>query len=266
MTQLLVSVKNVSEALLALHAGADVIDMKDPSVGALGALSTSEITTIVSALRKQNPQVCISATIGDTHENVDAMQQAIMQTASLGVNIVKFPLNSHTHDLKALLGISTLLSVETEMAKPLSFKTEMAKPLTSKRVILFGVLFADIALDLDLIEAAAEAGLAGVMLDTQHKTQDLLCHANHATLLNFVNRCKHNDLKSGLAGSLQVQYIDNLVTLDPSYMGFRGGLCSHLNRNGDLDVNKLEMAKLLLHKGDNKVKISYENSGATLNC
>ena len=256
MTQLLVSVKNVSEALLALRAGADVIDMKDPSVGALGALSTSEITTIVSALRKQNPQVCISATIGDTHENVDAMQQAIMQTASLGVNIVKFPLNSHTHDLKALLGISTLLSVETEMAKP----------LTSKRVILFGVLFADIVLDLDLIEAAAEAGLAGVMLDTQYKTQDLLCHANHATLLNFVNRCKRNDLKSGLAGSLQVQYIENLVTLDPSYMGFRGGLCSHLNRNGDLDVNKLEMAKLLLHKGDNKVKISYENSGATLNC
>ena len=256
MTQLLVSVKNVSEALLALRAGADVIDMKDPSVGALGALSTSEITTIVSALRKQNPQVCISATIGDTHENVDAMQQAIMQTASLGVDIVKFPLNGHTHDLKALLGISTLLSVETEMAKP----------LTSKRVILFGVLFADIVLDLDLIEAAAEAGLAGVMLDTQYKTQDLLCHANHATLLNFVNRCKRNDLKSGLAGSLQVQYIDNLVTLDPSYMGFRGGLCSHLNRNGDLDVNKLEMAKLLLHKGDNKVKISYENSGATLNC
>ena len=256
MTQLLVSVKNVSEALLALRAGADVIDMKDPSVGALGALSTSEITTIVSALRKQNPQVCISATIGDTHENVDAMQQAIMQTASLGVDIVKFPLNGHTHDLKALLGISTLLSVETEMAKP----------LTSKRVILFGVLFADIVLDLDLIEAAAEAGLAGVMLDTQYKTQDLLCHANHATLLNFVNRCKRNDLKSGLAGSLQVQYIENLVTLDPSYMGFRGGLCSHLNRNGDLDVNKLEMAKLLLHKGDNKVKISYENSGATLNC
>ena len=256
MTQLLVSVKNVSEALLALRAGADVIDMKDPSVGALGALSTSEITTIVSALRKQNPQVCISATIGDTHENVDAMQQAIMQTASLGVDIVKFPLNGHTHDLKALLGISTLLSVETEMAKP----------LTSKRVILFGVLFADIVLDLDLIEAAAEAGLAGVMLDTQYKTQDLLCHANHATLLNFVNRCKRNDLKSGLAGSLQVQYIENLVTLNPSYMGFRGGLCSHLNRNGDLDVNKLEMAKLLLHKGDNKVKISYENSGATLNC
>ena len=256
MTQLLVSVKNVSEALLALRAGADVIDMKDPSVGALGALSTSEITTIVSALRKQNPQVCISATIGDTHENVDAMQQAIMQTASLGVDIVKFPLNGHTHDLKALLGISTLLSVETEMAKP----------LTSKRVILFGVLFADIVLDLDLIEAAAEAGLAGVMLDTQYKTQDLLCHANHATLLNFVNRCKGNDLKSGFAGSLQVQYIENLVTLDPSYMGFRGGLCSHLNRNGDLDVNKLEMAKLLLHKGDNKVKISYENSGATLNC
>ena len=37
MTQLLVSVKNVEETFIALDAGVDIIDLKDPANGALGA-------------------------------------------------------------------------------------------------------------------------------------------------------------------------------------------------------------------------------------
>jgi (5-formylfuran-3-yl)methyl phosphate synthase len=256
MTQLLVSVKNLVEALLAEAQGADVIDLKDPSVGALGALNPNKIKEIVQVLRKQNPQICISATIGENFADLSAMHNAIIQTADLGVDIVKLPLNGHAHDLKSLFDILKLLS----------FKTQMAKPLSRQKITLFGIIFADIAFDLSVIEASANAGLIGVMLDTQDKTRDLLRHANHVTLLNFVNSCKKNGLKSGIAGSLKLQYIENLVTLNSSYMGFRGGLCDNLNRNNNLDVNKLKMAKLLLHKGDKKVKISYENSGTTLNC
>lgn len=39
MTQLLISVKNVEEALIALNCGVDIIDLKDPNIGALGALN-----------------------------------------------------------------------------------------------------------------------------------------------------------------------------------------------------------------------------------
>jgi len=38
MTELLISVTNVDEAFMAMELGADIIDLKDPSMGALGAL------------------------------------------------------------------------------------------------------------------------------------------------------------------------------------------------------------------------------------
>ncbi|MFM9834559.1 MAG: (5-formylfuran-3-yl)methyl phosphate synthase, partial [Methylophilaceae bacterium] len=48
--QLLISVKNSEEALIALHAGADVIDLKDPNIGALGALDLETTAQILKVL------------------------------------------------------------------------------------------------------------------------------------------------------------------------------------------------------------------------
>ena len=47
-TQLLISVTSIEEASFALENGADIIDLKDPSAGALGALPIDEIKLIVS--------------------------------------------------------------------------------------------------------------------------------------------------------------------------------------------------------------------------
>ena len=43
MTQLLVSVKNSEEAMLVLAAGVDIIDLKDPSMGALGEIGRAHV-------------------------------------------------------------------------------------------------------------------------------------------------------------------------------------------------------------------------------
>ena len=49
MTQLLISVKNVKETLIALDAGVDIIDLKDPDNGALGALDVDTSAIKVSS-------------------------------------------------------------------------------------------------------------------------------------------------------------------------------------------------------------------------
>jgi len=61
MTELLISVTNVDEAFMAMELGADIIDLKDPSMGALGALP---IQTIKDILGVVNSQKIVSATIG----------------------------------------------------------------------------------------------------------------------------------------------------------------------------------------------------------
>jgi len=62
MTGMLASVNTVDEALWVLNAGVDIIDLKEPANGALGALKPETITTIVKRINGQRP---VSATIGD---------------------------------------------------------------------------------------------------------------------------------------------------------------------------------------------------------
>ncbi len=47
MTALLASVRSSAEALDAAHAGAELIDLKEPGAGALGGVAVDEIARIV---------------------------------------------------------------------------------------------------------------------------------------------------------------------------------------------------------------------------
>ncbi len=49
--RLLVSVRSVDEARLAAAAGADFIDLKEPSAGALGALPLATVRAVVGVAR-----------------------------------------------------------------------------------------------------------------------------------------------------------------------------------------------------------------------
>ena len=62
MSQLLASVNSLSEALLVADIGVDIIDLKQPVHGALGALTVTEVGEIVRTLQGRYP---ISATVGD---------------------------------------------------------------------------------------------------------------------------------------------------------------------------------------------------------
>ena len=50
MTGLLASVANLAEARLAATVGADIIDLKNPAAGALGALPVGDVARIAEAL------------------------------------------------------------------------------------------------------------------------------------------------------------------------------------------------------------------------
>ncbi len=62
MTMMLASVRSLDEALIALEGGADLIDLKEPSRGALGALDHAAVRICVQAIGGRRP---VSATIGD---------------------------------------------------------------------------------------------------------------------------------------------------------------------------------------------------------
>jgi uncharacterized protein (UPF0264 family) len=213
MTAMLASVRTLDEALFALEAGADFIDLKEPSQGALGALDHAAVRVCVQAIGGHRP---VSATIGDiVSMDPQEMTAAVGRMAATGVDYIKIGFFAH----------------------PKAFDCAMALKTLTRETRLVAVIFADERYDLALVDALADAGFAGAMLDTAHKTGKTLREwRKEEELREFVNRARAHGLLTGLAGSLRKEDIVPILTIEPDYLGFRGALCSRSNRNQNLDA------------------------------
>ena len=199
--RLLASVATLDEVDLALRCGVDLIDLKDPSSGALGAWSLASIGAAVRRVAGRRP---VSATVGDLPPVAPTLARAARATAAEGVDIVK-------------LGFL-----------PGADHRTLARSLASigHDVRLVAVLMADRQPDLDLAATLADAGFWGVMLDTADKRAGSLSrHLDHAALGRFVAAARTHGLVSGLAGSLRLEDVATLAPLRPDFLGFRGALC-----------------------------------------
>lgn len=237
MTQLLISVKNVEESHIARYAGIGIIDLKDPTVGALGALEPHIVSQVVQAV---DHNTLVSATVGEGHESVDVLIEDITRYANLGVDIVK-------------LSVSELFSQA-------HFFTEMLK-LTTQGIKLVAVFFADKPLDFSLLAALQRSGFYGAMLDTQTKQFSLLEVQSTDVLNGFVHLCIKHHLISGLAGSVRKNHINALIALNPTFIGLRGGVCEEYNRVSELSSSKVCEVKEMLIKY-NKSKLGKGETSA----
>ena len=211
MTGMLASVNSVAEALLVLEAAVDIIDLKQPALGALGALDVSDVKRIVAAIDGRCP---VSATIGDMPMQPEPVFDAVLAMAETGVDYVKigfFPGDDWPGTVKKL------------------------SVLTRQNRALIAVLFADTRPDLGIMNLLKAEGFTGVMLDTMNKRQGSLTQIMAAAeLAHFVAQAKALQLLCGLAGSLRLADIPGLLPLNADYLGFRGALCQEHARVGRL--------------------------------
>jgi uncharacterized protein (UPF0264 family) len=222
MTLFLASVRDADEAELALASGADVIDLKEPARGALGALAPETLAACVSAV---SGRAQISATVGDLPMRPACIGEAVRAMAGTGVDYVKlglFPGGDPQACLNVLAG-------------------------EARRARLVLVLFGDAMPDFDAVEAAARIGAHGIMLDTMRKDgRSLLDHADHGTLVRFVEAAKTEGLMVGLAGSLRASHVADLLHLEPDLLGFRGALCRDAMRGQSLDGDACARVRALI--------------------
>lgn len=224
MTQLLASVMTPQEAELAIGAGADIIDLKNPHQGALGALPVADIRKIIEQVGGRR---LISATVGDLPMNPALIYEKVAEMADLGVDIVKFGLFGQDQHEETI---------------------QILQPLIKGGLKVVAVLFADKNPDISL-KIFNQSKCYGVMMDTAKKSGGSLVDSlKYNDLQTFVNNVRKMDMKVGLAGSLQLKHISMLVDLQPDYLGFRGALCHSLSRTNELDKAKLEAVKLALQK------------------
>lgn len=219
MTGMLASVNSVEEALLAFSANVNIIDLKQPALGALGALETDLVKTIVDEINGRCP---VSATVGDLPMQPEIVYQAVRAMAETGVDYVKigfFPGGDWQGTIEQLATLPRTIN-------------------------LIAVLFADTQLDFAVIDSLADAGFKGVMLDTMNKTSGPLTQAMAKTdLARFVQLVKDRQLLCGLAGSLRLKDIPELMPYQPDYLGFRGALCLAHNRTAQLNRSSIMQIK-----------------------
>ena len=224
MTGFLASVDNLQDAITVCENGADIIDLKDPSRGALGGLSIDAIHTIVDHLWEKS---IVSATIGDLDADVSLILEKIGQVADTGVDYVKVGMFTQAH-------IDNCLPTFEYHAR--------------RGVQIIAVLFADIEFDIEhAVKLCRKAHLAGVMMDTAGKNAgSLLLHRSIHELANFVQLAKKNNLLTGLAGSLRQEDIATLLTVVPDYIGFRTALCKDLIRTAPICAQATNQIRSLI--------------------
>ena len=219
MTGMLASVNSLEEALLALSANVDIIDLKQPALGALGALETDLVKAIVNKINGRCP---VSATIGDLPMQPEIIYQAVKAMAETGVDYVK-------------IGFFSGGDWQGTLEKLATFPRTMN---------LIAVLFADTQLDFAVMDSLTNAGFKGVMLDTMNKNSGPLTQVMAKTdIARFVRLAEGRSLLCGLAGSLRLEDIPELMPFQPDYLGFRGALCLEHNRTAQLSRSSMMQIK-----------------------
>jgi len=233
MPQLLVSVTSVKEAQIALQCGVDIIDLKDPDQGALGALPLALITEIVTSVnvKSQSERKLISATIGDLPMEPRLILEHVLALSKTNVDIIK-------------IGFFSDLNVKFTNYQPC---LEVLKAVAESGVKLIAVLFSEYEYPASLMTAIKNAGFYGVMFDTAVK--------NGATFLNYhsldemkeiANNVQTQGLLFGLAGSLNLQHVTIVKAIAPDYIGFRGGVCINDLRISALDAGRINAIRGLM--------------------
>ncbi|MFQ5803946.1 MAG: (5-formylfuran-3-yl)methyl phosphate synthase [Candidatus Methylomirabilales bacterium] len=232
--KLLVSVVDGQEAEEAILGGAEIIDIKNPREGSLGAQPPGKIVEIVSVVP---PGVETSAAIGDVPNLPGTASLAAAGAAQCGVSYVKVGL-LHVASATDAMGLLT----EVRLA------VKACNPMTRVVACTYADMISGSCLSpTELASVAAAVHLDGCMLDTARKDgKSLRTWIGTAELQGFVFACRQASLLCGLAGSLQGLDFGWVRGLAPDVVGVRGAACMGDRLTGRVSKDRLAQIRQAL--------------------
>jgi uncharacterized protein (UPF0264 family) len=211
--KLLVSPINREEAIIASRGGADIVDVKNPKEGSLGANFPWIIRDVKEAVNGRQP---ISATIGDFNYKPGTASLAALGAAVAGADYIKVGLYDIQTEAQAL----DLLTKITRAVKDYdSTKRVVASGYSDyKRINSISPLL--------LPAIAAEAEIDVVMVDTAIKDgKSTFEFMDEKILTEFTDLAHEHGLENAIAGSLKFEDLPVLDKIGPDIIGVRGMVC-----------------------------------------
>lgn len=233
--RLLVSVRDEEEALAALAGGAEIIDAKEPSLGALGAVDISALREIVGTVNGMRP---VSAALGDAGD-IDSLERKARAAAEAGATFVK-------------VGFA-------DVREPAAVRARVGCVMQGTRLstspcAVMAVAYADWdevggAAPQTVLAAAASQGAMGVLVDTVRKDgAGLFRCLGRAALASLVREARALSLMVALAGRISVEDLSFAYEAGAEIVGVRGAACER-GREGrvrESRVRELVAARNLL--------------------
>jgi uncharacterized protein (UPF0264 family) len=225
---------NITEAKAALKGGADILDVKNPEEGSLGANFPWAIKEVVQLAGGKIP---VSATIGDLDYKPGTASLAALGAAFSGADYIK----------AGLLGIKTSEQAENMLTKIVRSVKDYSP---EKKVVASA--YSDFnrvgsISPMLLPKVAKNCGADVVMVDTAIKDgRSTFEFMNEQELDEFISAGVKLGLDVAIAGTIGFKDLDLLKRLSPSIIGVRGIVCGG-DRKSSIKpelVTKLKLAIL----------------------
>ena len=211
--KLLVSPINKEEAIAAYKGGADIIDVKNPKEGSLGANFPWVIRSVKEAIGSKKP---ISATIGDFNYKPGTASLAALGAAVAGAQYVKvglFDVQTEDQALEMLTNINRAVKDYDPSKKVVASGYSDHKRINSISPLLLPAI-------------GAKAGVDVVMVDTGIKDgRSTFEFMSEEELMRFTGSIREFGMESALAGTLKFDDLPMLRRIQPDIIGIRGMVC-----------------------------------------
>jgi len=210
--KLLVSPINLEEAKAASLGGADIIDVKNPKEGSLGANFPWMIRSIKEVIGSRE----ISATIGDFNYKPGTASLAALGAAVAGAEYIKVGL----YDIQTREQARYLLENVVRAVKEYSKTKKVVgagyadhKRINSISPLLLPGIAREVSLDVVMIDTGIKDGRSTFEFMTMEE------------LKTFVSEARSLGLLTALAGTIKFSDLDSLHRISPDIVGVRGCVC-----------------------------------------
>ena len=231
--RLLVSVVSALEAERAVAGGADIVDVKDPREGALGAPAPRVLSDVVRTVGGAAP---VSVALGDLPDLPHTAALAARGAALSGAAYVKVGLRG----VRELERAAAMMGAVADAVGP--------------GVAVIAASYADAeALDPPALAPGAlpalveRTGIAGALVDTFVKDgRGLYAWLSEAELADLIDRTHQAGAIFGVAGQLRA---GELRRVEPDIVGVRSAVCRGGDRAAELESELVAAAVAVLRAG-----------------
>lgn len=234
--KVLVSPKDIEEAKAVISGNADIVDVKNPKEGSLGANFPWVIKSIKQLVEEKGNGMKMSAAIGDFDYKPGTASLAALGAAASGAEYIKIGL----HKIKTREEAIDLLTGVVKAVKDFDPTKKVVSAFYAdyKRINSISPFeIAEIGKEVDIDVAMVDTGIKDGRTTLEFLSED--------ELKSFVSESKSLGLVTALAGALKFDDIPVIKAINPDILGVRGMVCGG-NRDDSVQVELVTKLKKMV--------------------